>query len=172
MILFESQRLLVKPYTAADGDAFFRFHGDEEVMRFIRAPKTREQTDAFLLENLQFYHDHPGIGRFAVIEKATGEYIGSFSLLPLEDTVNYHLGYGFLQHAWGKGYATELVAASINYTFQTIKRDVIMAITLPQHLASQKVLVKAGFVESGTIIQEGENLKMFCLQQKKESSLP
>jgi ribosomal-protein-alanine N-acetyltransferase len=92
--------------------------------------------------------------------------------LPLEDTVNYHLGYGFLQYAWGKGYATELVAASINYTFQTIKRDVIMAITLPQHLASQKVLVKAGFVESGTIIQEGENLKLFCLQQKKESSLP
>jgi RimJ/RimL family protein N-acetyltransferase len=46
-----------------------------------------------------------------------------------------------------------------------------MAITLPQHVASQKVLVKAGFVESGTIIQEGENLKLFCLQQKK-SSLP
>ncbi|WP_164972795.1 GNAT family N-acetyltransferase [Lacibacter luteus] len=167
MILFQSERLLVKPYSNADGDIFFRFHGDEEVMRFIRKPKTREESDAFLIENLKFYKEHPGIGRFAVIEKVSGEHIGSFSLLPLEDTVNYHLGYGFLQKAWGKGFATELVAASIDYTFRAIQREIIMAITLPQHIASQKVLLKAGFVESGTIIQEGEILKMFCLQKKK-----
>ena len=49
-ILFETERLIVRHYTKDDSDNFFSLNGDEEIMRYIRPAKTREETDLFLSE--------------------------------------------------------------------------------------------------------------------------
>lgn len=160
-MIFQSERLIIKPYTAADTNIFFLLNGDAEVMRYIRKAKTREESDAFLLENLAFYQKHPGLGRFAIFIKTSGEFAGSFSLLPLEDTQDFHLGYAFLPSFQGKGFATEIVNASFDYVFTTIQKEKVMGITLPVHMASQKVLLKCGFVQTGTMIQEESEVVVF-----------
>jgi [ribosomal protein S5]-alanine N-acetyltransferase len=161
MEIFQSERLLVRPYTSSDADIFFQLNGDAEVMKYIRDPKTREESDAFLLENLEFYQKHPGLGRFAIFIKASGEFAGSFSLLTLEGADDFHLGYAFLQPFQGKGFATEIVNASFDYVFTTIQKEKVMGITLPEHTASQKVLLKCGFVQTGTMIQEESEVVVF-----------
>ena len=107
MVLFESERLYVKPYTKDDADIFFALNGDAEIMQHIREPKTKEQSDAFLEENLKFYNDHPGLGRFAVFTKDYNSFAGSFSLLSIDKSENIHLGYAMLKQFHGKGMATE-----------------------------------------------------------------
>jgi ribosomal-protein-alanine N-acetyltransferase len=165
MILFSSQRLYVQPYTAADAAIFFQLNGDAEVMKYIREPKTKAESDAFLQENLEFYKQHPGLGRFAVFTKDTHEFAGSFSLLSITETEDIHLGYALLFPLQGLGLATELVKASLPYVFKTINRPTVKALTLEENAGSQNVLKKCGFVFTGTTIQEETEVMVFELKR-------
>ncbi len=165
MILFESERLYVQPYTSADADIFFQLNGDPEVMRYIRKAKTKIESNLFLHDNLALYKRAPGLGRFAVFTKDEQQFIGSFSLLLLDDTDEFHLGYALLKPFHGKGYATELVKASLSYVFKKIKKEKVLAITIKENLASQKVLVNCGFVQTGTRMHDGAEVMEFELQR-------
>lgn len=164
MILFESQHLYVRPYTKEDADIFFQLNGDAEIMQYIREPKTREQSDAFLLENLQFYHSNPGLGRFALFSKANDEFAGSFSLLSINDSADIHLGYALLKPFHGKGLATELVKASLPYVFNTIQKGAVHALTVAENIASQKVLLKCGFKFIHTMVHDGDEVMVYELR--------
>ena len=167
MILFESERLYVQPYTKDDADIFFALNGDAEIMQHIREPKTKEQSDAFLEENLKFYHDHPGLGRFAVFTKDSNSFAGSFSLLSIDNSKNIHLGYAFLKPFHGKGLATELVKASFDYVFRSIQNDRVHALTVAENIGSQKVLVKCGFTFITTMDHEGDEVMVYELAKNK-----
>lgn len=165
MILFDSERLFVQPYTEADADIFFQLFGDAEIMQYIREPKTKEQSDKFLKENLRFYNEHPGLGRFAVFTKTHQQFAGSFSLLSIDSSKNIHLGYALLKPFQGKGLATELVKASLAYVFSTIPNNTVHALTVAENTASQKVLAKCGFQFTGTMMHEGEEVMVFELKK-------
>ena len=144
-ILFETERLMVRHYTNDDGNNFFLLNGDEEIMQFIRPVKSREESDLFLLEILQKQKENPGVGRWAVTKKNTGELVGSFAFIPIEGTDKMQLGYALLKQSWGIGYATELTMAGFQYVFTKTGLTEIFAVTEVPNLASQKVLLKAGF---------------------------
>jgi ribosomal-protein-alanine N-acetyltransferase len=161
MILFESERLYVRPFTEADADNFFALNGDAEIMQYIRDPKTRQESDVFLEENLKFYNDYPGLGRFAVFTKTDQQFAGSFSLLSIDHSENIHLGYALLKPFHGKGLATELVKASFDYVFHTIPNDCVHALTVAENTGSQNVLLKCGFTFKETMQHEGDEVMVF-----------
>ena len=45
---------------------------------------------------------------------------------------------------WGRGYATEVAQASLDYGFDTLGLSLIFAITLPDNVASQAVMKRIG----------------------------
>ena len=48
-IIFETERLIVRQYVfETDADNFYLLNSDEEVMRYIRATKSKEDCDVFL----------------------------------------------------------------------------------------------------------------------------
>ncbi|SFP67957.1 GNAT family N-acetyltransferase [Parafilimonas terrae] len=139
---------------------FFRVNGNEEVMQHIRKALTRTESDKFLEENIQFYKQNPRLGRWCVMEKATNCFVGSFALvyLPFEDEkYKIQIGYALVPDAWGKGYATELTMAGINYYFANQASKTLHAITTLENDASKKVLLKCGFTENG-IKQNGAGM--------------
>src|SRR5580658_9647640 len=98
-MIFETHRLLVRRYTLDDAEDFYRLNSDEIVMKFIRSPKTRQEAFEFLLENIEYYLAFPAYGRWAMIEKSTQQFIGSFMIRPsaiVNDKVE--LGYAMLVH--------------------------------------------------------------------------
>lgn len=170
MILFESERLYVQLYTKKDADLFHALNGDAEIMQYIREPKTKEQSDAFLEENLKIYTDHPGLGRFAVFTKDDNSFAGSFSLLSIDNSENIHLGYALLKPFHGKGLATELVKASFDYVFRTIPNEKVQALTVAENIGSQKVLLKCGFVFTGTMEHEGDEVMVYTKDRPHATS--
>jgi [ribosomal protein S5]-alanine N-acetyltransferase len=54
------------------------------------------------------------------------------------------LGYRFIKKFWGKGYATEVAFACIQYGFNRLNLQQIIGRALPGNLASIKVLEKCG----------------------------
>lgn len=146
MILFETSRLLVRTQDIADADLYFRLYGDPEVVKYIRAPKTRGECLDFLQEHLELNKQLFPLGRFLVDNKITGEFIGSFVLIPIGNSSDIQIGYALLKEQWGKGFATELVKAGINYFFSNSSLKNLYAITESANQPSIQVLLKCGFV--------------------------
>ena len=156
-IIFNTERLVVRHYTADDADNFFLLNSDPEVMRYIRPVRSRADTDLFFAEVMQYSKNNPAFGRMAVIEKASGTFVGSFAIIPLENTDHMQLGYSLLPEYWGRGYATELVKWGLQYIFTRTDLEEIFGVTESLNTASQHVLLKSGFVPHSTVM-EGEKL--------------
>ena len=165
MTLFETDRLIVRRFTAEDADGFFRINGNPEVMKYIRPAKTRTESDAFLRENIHFYKEDSVLGRYAVVAKGTYEVIGTFSFLYLDGDTDFHIGYALLPGAQGKGLASELVKEGVAFFFERTIHPRLFAITAAANTASQKVLEKNGFLLKGITRQHGEELQLFYLDR-------
>lgn len=166
MVIFETDRLVIRRYTAADEENFYLLNGDPEVMKYIREPKDRQECSIFLKRNLALYQQQPLMGRWAMEEKASNAFVGSFAIIPVETTdsrrhTEIQLGYALLKPYWGKGYATESTLAGRQYAFDVMKLPLIVAITEPANLASQKVLLRCGFQQQPDIKEGNKPLCYF-----------
>ena len=115
-----------------------------------------------------FYQQNPTLGRWAVDEKANSKFVGSFALIPLpfeDEKDKIQIGYALLPNEWGKGYATELTSAGIQFYFSNHALDELHAITTPANIASQKVLLKSGFFENGTKKDGEEIVQRYILKR-------
>jgi [ribosomal protein S5]-alanine N-acetyltransferase len=165
-VIFETKRLVVRLYDSNDGEFFFALNGNEEVMQYIRPVKTREESDQFLLENIAYSADNPFMGRWAVDEKDSGNFVGSFAIIPIPgDEEKIQLGYSLLPRYWGKGFASELTIAGLNYFFTQTSLLEIYGVTETPNIASQKVLLKAGFQPVGNKMEEEKELLLFVLKR-------
>ena len=143
--LLATPRLRLRPFTPADVDHLFHLDNDPEVMRYINGgtPTPREAIQNDILPNFCHYDNHFGV--WAAEAKATGEFLGWFSLRPTdENNDEATLGYRLTRAAWGNGYATEGVQALIIQGFTTWGLQRIVATTYEENLASRRVMEKAG----------------------------
>ena len=92
-----------------------------------------------------------GTGRFEwlIQERQTGAQIGWVSLR-INDRSRDHaeLGYSLVTPARHKGYATEALSALVDDVFADTDLGELHACTVPENIASRKVLERVGFVES------------------------
>ncbi len=171
MIIFETERLSVRQYIFdIDTENFFLLNGDEDVMRYIRPVKAREECNTFLKEIIASAEKKPDMGRWAAIEKASDTFVGSFAIIPIEDTDDIQLGFALLPGYWRKGFASELTRSGLDYYFRTTSADHIYAIAEEPNIASQKVLLKNGFTPDG-IRQEGEKQLLRFIFRKPDQNL-
>src|SRR5262249_6778358 len=114
---------------------------------------------------LSYYARYPGYGYWAVIEKASGEFIGWFHLRPALDyrfaaeaghrAGDVDLGYRFRESAWGKGYATEGSAALIHKAFGALDARRVVSTALVGNVASWRVMEKVGLKRVGEFTLPG-----------------
>ncbi len=168
MLIFETSRLIVRQFTNDDAENFFLLNGDEEVVRYIRKPLNKDEADKFLQQNIEYCTANPHLGRWSVDEKNTNNFVGSCALIPLpfeDEKDKIQIGYALLPSAWGKGYATELTLAGIDYYFNQHLFNELHAITSMPNIASQRVLLKCGFAKNGTKPEGEELLQRFLLKR-------
>jgi ribosomal-protein-alanine N-acetyltransferase len=165
MEAFETDRLLCRPLQANDAPEMLALDSDPAVRRYlggIGGPQAFSLTDS--LATIQFIQDQyiaNGIGRWAVLLRATGEFMGWAGLKLVAGPVNgqhnfYDLGYRFRPQYWGQGYGYEAAQAWLNYGFATLALPRICAYADVDNAGSRRILEKIGlqpgnlFVENGT----------------------
>ncbi|WP_131535846.1 GNAT family N-acetyltransferase [Pedobacter nototheniae] len=149
-IFAETERLLLRELLPEDINGLLQLDSDPEVHQYLgqKTISTIEESSQNLNYIRQQYIDN-GIGRWAVIEKQTNQFIGWSGLKLITDLTNghinyYDLGYRFIKEYWGKGYATESAKASISYAFNQLNANEVYAIADIDNLASIKILEKLG----------------------------
>lgn len=157
----ETERLILRELVPEDEAGFFAMDSNPEVHRYIgRDPVTNIEQIREAIENIRNQYVENGIGRWAVILKETGEFIG-WSGLKVERNVNghdrfYDLGYRFGQEHWGKGYACESARAFVDLGFNEMKLSVINAYVDVENKGSRNVLEKCGLRSLNTFICDGD----------------
>jgi ribosomal-protein-alanine N-acetyltransferase len=89
-----------------------------------------------------------GIGAFYVLVDKDGSVLGRFNLYDLEDGAA-RLGYRVAQHVAGRGVATAAVRELCGLAAARYGLRILRAATSRDNAASQRVLIKAGFVPVG-----------------------
>lgn len=147
----ETDRLILREVRPSDAEGFFELDSNPEVHRFLgnNPVKNIEQCKAVIDFIVRQYQDF-GIGRWAVIDKKTDEFVGWAGLKYVTEPSNnrlnfYDLGYRLIERYWGKGFATEAAKASLKYAFETLKLDNVIGTAHVQNDASNKILKKIGF---------------------------
>ncbi len=165
-VVLETERLLLRHFTENDADALFLMESEPDVLRYA-GRKRLADVDAYRTKiQTRFipYYDKPGgYGAWAIVEKASGEFVGGCSLRPGLDADHaepmshgpddIELGYGLRKPSWGRGYASEIVQALVRRAFTELGAVSLVASVTVDNLASVRVLEKAGLRRVGEPIR-------------------
>lgn len=179
MSLFHLQtpRLLLRDIRHSDLEGMYELDSNPEVHRYLgnKPISTKEEAQKTIDSVLKQYEER-GIGRWAMINKETGEFMGWSGLrLNTEYNMNgftryYDVGYRIIPRFWGKGYATESGKAAVEYAFEVLKLPEIYATTEIGNQASHKALLKIGleYVEDFYFEEEKLDLRWYKLENKRQ----
>jgi len=149
-IFVETDRLILREILPTDVDGLFQLDSDPEVHRYLgnKPVENKEQIIAMINFIRQQYVDY-GIGRWAIVDKESNNFIGWTGLKLVREFTNSHinyydLGYRLIQKYWGKGFATEAAKASIDYGFEKLNLSEIYAMADCENIKSNDVLTKNG----------------------------
>ncbi len=133
-------------------DDLFEILSDEETMEFydIWPDKDKERTMQGILNCKKRFEEGRGL-RWGITLNSSNKLIGSIGFFwdPKRHCAN--LGYDLNKAYWGKGIMTEAIKAVLKYAFEVEKVHRVEAQTDPKNFASQKVLLKNGFVKEGEL---------------------
>ena len=141
----ETERLVLKLYTEKDKPHLINLFTDEIVMKHVGdGVMTEAQAEAFwqkLFEKL--YAKNFNI--WAVFTREDLRYVGHAGIYPRPTKKeDWELVYFLNQNSWGNGYATEIACRIIEYGFEELNLPKVFATVDDDHLASMRVLEKAG----------------------------
>jgi len=171
----ETERLILRELRMTDLEGMFELDSDPEVHKYLgNKPVKQIEESQKMLESVITQYKERGFGRWAAIERYSGNFIGWSGLrLNSEYSMNgftkyYDVGYRFMKRYWGKGYATESGKASVNYAFNVLKLPELYATTEVGNLASHNALLKIGleYVEDFYFEQENLNLRWYKIENK------
>lgn len=154
--MLETPRLILREMNEGDAAGLWELESNPEVHRYLGNEPLRDKAgiEKMIESSLRQYKEN-GIGRWAAIEKESGDFIGWTGLKFVKNETNghinyYDLGYRFIQKYWGKGYAYETAEASVKHAFVTMQLKEIFAMADVENNASNKVLKKSGlkFIEN------------------------
>lgn len=149
-IFAETERLILRELIASDDQGMFELDSDPDVHLYLgNKPVISIEQCREVIKFIQSQYRDFGIGRWAVIEKSSENFIGWCGLKYMTAETNQHInfydiGYRFIKSAWGKGYATESALAVLNYGFETLKLKEIYGMADAGNAGSDKVLRKIG----------------------------
>lgn len=148
-------RLRLRPLAPDDLDALAEIYAHPLVAPWI-GPHTRGDVAREIELHVAHQASH-GWSFWAVEERASGRLIGDCGIQPLEQRgPEPELGYDFHPDAWGRGVATEAARAVMAAAFGPLGLDHVLAVVKPSHVASQRVLEKAGLRRTGERQAYGE----------------
>ncbi len=142
--ILETDRCYLRQLSIDDAPFFFELNADPEVVKYTgdKAFGNLNEAKSFLANYNQY--QLYGYGRWAVIDKQTGDFLGWCGLKYTAELNEVDLGFRFFKQYWNQGYATETAKACIDYGFNKLNLCQIVGRAMEANIGSVKVLEKAG----------------------------
>ncbi|MBI5518039.1 MAG: GNAT family N-acetyltransferase [Deltaproteobacteria bacterium] len=148
-MILRTERLQLRPWTAADLDDARRLWGDPTVMALLGGPLSPERIEERLARELASQAEH-GLQYWRVQDGDA--FVGCCGLKRTDDPdfgAVTELGFQLLPARFRRGYATEAARGVVAYAFERLGVPALYAGHHPENDASRGVLHKLGFVQVG-----------------------
>ncbi len=150
--VIETQRLILRRFTAEDVNDFFEIMSDKEVNAFLPwfPLSTIEEAITFLTDRFLTYNSKPSAFRYAICLKVDNKPIG---YVCLSESESHDFGYGLKKEFWHKGIVTEAAKAVMKkikdagYPYITATHDV-------NNPRSGEVMKKLGMVYKYSYVEQ------------------
>lgn len=161
---FNSAHLHFRPFLETDAAGMFALDSDPAVHRYLGGIggqlATEPAQSLATIHFIQAQYVASGIGRWAVLLRKTGEFMGWAGLKLVAGPMNghhnfYDLGYRFRPHFWGQGYGYEAAQAWLDCGFQILNLPRICAYADAENAGSRRILAKIGLRQGNRFVEDG-----------------
>ena len=149
-IILETERLILREYTAEDFGALYAIVGDAETMKHFPKPYDERGTKYWISWSEDHYKNH-GFGFWAVILKETGELVGNCGLTMqnIDGEQLPEVGYHINKAYWRQGIAKEAAAAVRDWAFRNTSYPAVYSYMTKENEASVKTAASMGMKKTG-----------------------
>ena len=148
-VILETDRLILRAWEITDLDDFFEYASVEGVGE--KAGWEHHKSKDKSLEILKIFIEEKKV--FAIVLKENQKAIGSIGIeelseeldKDLDNLLGRELGYVLNKDYWNKGIMKEAVSKVVDYCFNTLKLNFLMASYFNHNIASKKVLENLNF---------------------------
>jgi RimJ/RimL family protein N-acetyltransferase len=157
MVPLESERLLLRPFTADDFDALFAIQSRSDVARWLYwGPQNEHEVRASLEKKIAsstLVNDDDRLS-FAVVLKSSSEVIGDGSLFLLSaEHRQGEIGFIFHPDHHGHGYATETSRLLLRLAFEEFGLHRVIGRLEPRNEASARLLERLGMRREAHLVE-------------------
>lgn len=157
-IFLETKRLILKSPTLSDLNDWCAVHAESDVV-----PYSKEVVEKWLHQHIAEFKQY-GFSMGSVFLKNSNEFVGRAGLFYSPDIIDpgsVEMGYVLHKKHWNQGYATELAHALLDWGFNHLKLEKIVALTRVDNKKSQHVLQKVGMKYVKQIQSEHHEFLLF-----------
>jgi len=144
-----TKRLLLRRWADADREPFARISADPEVMQYRLAPLSHRESD-MLIDESEASFEKNGFGLWAVERIEDGRLLGFAGLGTSDFDAAFcpavDVGWTLARDVWGHGYATEGAVAALDYAFDRLRLDEVVAHTSERNERSRAVMRRLGMI--------------------------
>lgn len=141
----QTERLVLRPYTETDFNAFAKMHSDPVLKANTHAKPMNRLQARDLFESYTDAFTNDGFGMWNVRRRDDDQYVGECGLWYRTELEGYSLRYIVQKEQWNQGFSLEAVRAVLADAFAQDSLEYIHAIAMHHNNRSIRVLERAGF---------------------------
>lgn len=152
----ETTRLLLRETTQEDAAAIFDLFSDSKVTRFHNLDTFSHIEEAIevIERRIKIFESERGV-RWVIALKQDNIAIGSCGFTLHKEANSAEVGYELASNFWQQGIMTEALLAILQFGFEQIDLNCVVAQVMLENIVSQKLLKKLGFQSQGVLKQHG-----------------
>lgn len=164
VVFVETERLVLRSAQSNDLPPLHdQVFSDPDVSKYVFTGGifTEQQSLDFFESKFNFGGSTP-YGFCVISEKETNNVVGFAGLIKARhlETEDYEFGYVLAPNYWGKGYATEIAIAQVNWALKTLGLTQVFALVHQENKASVNVLNKLKMSQDPAVILEGQGKRL------------
>lgn len=168
MPTLSTERLLLRPFSDSDFDAYAAMCADPEVMRYLGDRGVLSREDAWRQMAMLVGHwELRGFGMWAVEERATSAFIGRVGLHFPEGWPDREIGWALARPYWGEGFAFEAARAALAHAFDTLGWQRAISLIDPANQRSIRLAERLGERFEKEVQVRGHRVAMYSIARSR-----
>ena len=160
--ILETERLIVRELDLKDMDDLFELYSYDGMTDYLEGLYAYEEEYEYQKAYIENMYRFFGYGIWLVFEKISGKLVGRAGVEHREALEGeLELGYAIGTPFWGRGYATEVCRAILDYTKEELGFEEIYSLVEPENKVSVHLLEKLGFTLETELILDSVHYKKY-----------
>jgi RimJ/RimL family protein N-acetyltransferase len=159
-----TERLRLVPIGPAVAGDLWRLHWDESVAAWYLGRWTAQMAQQRAADYGRAW-EAGGVSKWLAYDRRTGELVGrgGLSRVNLIGRRRLEVGWAVRGDRWGRGYATEIGQAGLDFAWDDLGAGEVVAFTEPHNRRSRAVMERLGMSYAGSIDHQGESFVLYTV---------